>query len=286
DTTLVLLLSDGQANVGETDIEKVGYRAHDGRQKGILVSTLGVGTDYNEALMVEIATQGGGRFYHMQHADQIGAYLTGELGEVAALAAREVRIHLSIPSGATLMPLSPAYSAQQDGPQATVTVGDIPSATELEVPIRVILPARSLGTKLSLEGSVTYRSPAGNGLQTALNRVTVRFVEAPAFQLRDGVVTPVVEKVLEHLKAASVLGVSRAMAKGPAEARQQADAGRATLRAYASLLGDERAEAEAAESQHHFAAMAAAPDMAKASVTAAFARQRSTKKFDIKKDTK
>ena len=60
-------------------------RALGARTKHLVVSTLGVGSDYNEALMVEIATQGGGRFYHVQHANEISAYLTGELGEFSAL---------------------------------------------------------------------------------------------------------------------------------------------------------------------------------------------------------
>ena len=289
DTNLVLLLSDGQANVGETDIEKVGYRAYEGRQKGIIVSTLGVGPDYNEALMVEVATQGGGRFYHVQRADQIGAYLTGELGEVAALAARETQIHLTIPAGAIVMPLSAAYPTQQvgtpypllgDSDQATITVGDIPCDTELEIPVRVALAGKRPGSKLSFEGHVTYRSPAGNQLKASLNRVTVRFVEGPVFQLRDGVVPPIAERVLEHIKAANVLSVARAMAKSPEEGQKQRQAGISRLRAYASLLGEERAAAETEDSEQHLRAMAAAPDMAKAGIAAAFARTRGTKKFD------
>jgi Mg-chelatase subunit ChlD len=49
ETNLVLLLSDGQANVGEVDIEAVGLRASQARSRGVTVSTLGVGYDYNEA---------------------------------------------------------------------------------------------------------------------------------------------------------------------------------------------------------------------------------------------
>ena len=61
--------------------------------------------DYNEALMVEIATQGGGRFYHVQDAAQIAAYMAGELGEVADLAARDAKIELELPAG-TVIPQS------------------------------------------------------------------------------------------------------------------------------------------------------------------------------------
>ncbi len=51
DNTLVLLLSDGRANVGETDLEVIGKLVKDAAKTGLVVSTLGVGMDYNEALM-------------------------------------------------------------------------------------------------------------------------------------------------------------------------------------------------------------------------------------------
>jgi len=281
DTELVLLLSDGQANVGETDVEKVGYRALQARQKGLIVSTIGVGLDYNEALMVEIATQGGGRFYHVQDAGQIGAFLTGELGEAADLVARDAHIQLQLPAGTVVMPLSAAYPASQDGSRATLAIGDIPRGIELEIPIRVTLPAHSEGKKASFEGALTYRSPADHHLKTTLNRVTVRFVEATAFQLREGVVAPVVERVLGQWKAASVLGVSRAAAKSSAEGARQAKEGLAGLRAYASLLGEERAAEEAREVEEQFSFLQSPASFmqAKAAVSAAFIHQRSTRKF-------
>jgi Mg-chelatase subunit ChlD len=279
DTTLVLLLSDGQANVGETDVEQVGRRGAQARQRGVIVSTLGVGEDYNEALMVEIATQGGGRFYHVQSAGQIGAYLTGELGEVAALAARDARLHLTIPPAAAVVPLSAAYPAQQSAGQAEVQVGDVPSDTELEIPLRLTLPAQPTGTKLSVEGSLTYRSPAGNSLSAPLNRVTVRFVEQKVFSLRDGVVAPVVEEVLKQMRAANVLGVSRAMASGVGEGTRRADLEAVALRDYAALLGEKRAREEEQALRDELQAMQAAPGMAKAAAFAAFAVQRGTKKF-------
>jgi len=284
ETNLVMLLSDGQANVGETDVEAVGRRAYEARQRGITVSTLGVGRDYNEALMVEIASEGGGRFYHVMSADQIGAYMTGELGEVAALAARDAKINLTLPSGATLVPLSAAYPSQQDGAEAIVSVGDIPCDTELEIPMRLTVPAQRSGSRLSVEGSLTYRSPAGNHLETTLNRVTMRFVEGAAFSLRDGVVVPVAERVLGQMKAANVLGVSRAATKSAAEGARRARAGVDALREYALLLGQERAVEEAKDMHAAFAKMSAAPGLAKRMVANAYSVQRSTKKFDKKHD--
>ena len=282
DTNLVLLLSDGQANVGETDVEMVGQRGYDARQRGIIVSTLGVGADYNEALMVEIATQGGGRFYHVLDAAQIGVYMAGELGDVAALAARDATIHLSIPAGAAVFPLSSAYPAEQGGGAATVSLGDVLGDLELEIPIRLTLPAQPAPSKMSVEGSLSYRSPAGNRLSTPLNRVTVRFVEPAAFRKREGVVIPVAERVLGQMRAANVLGVSRAMAigKGTAQAQRRADADLAALREYAALLGEERGAEEVQAMEAELAQLRAVPVAAKMAVSQAFARQRGARKFD------
>jgi len=279
ETNLLLLLSDGQANVGVTDLEKIGYRAYQGRQKGVIVSTIGVGSDYNEALMAEIATQGGGRFYHVQRAEQIGPYLTGELGEVAALAARDLTVHLTIPDGAAIFPLSAAYPASQGKGEATVAIGDIPCDTELEIPIRLTFPAQPPGSKQSIEGSFRYRSPAGNSLKGTLNRVTVRFREAATFSLREGVVAPVVERVLGQMKAAHVLGTARAMARNAAAAEQQVKTHLTTLREYAALLGEERAKKETAELEEQFTNLRA-PAAAKRAVAAAHRLQRATKSFD------
>ncbi|MFN2302234.1 MAG: vWA domain-containing protein, partial [Anaerolineales bacterium] len=88
DNNLSLLLSDGQANVGETDLEIIGRLAKDAAKTGLIVSTLGVGMDYNEALMTEIATQGKGRFYHVQSPNEIITIMTSELGEAADMAVR------------------------------------------------------------------------------------------------------------------------------------------------------------------------------------------------------
>lgn len=280
ETNLVLLLSDGQANVGETDLEAIGYRAFQARQKGLTVSTLGVGTDYNEALMVEIASQGGGRFYHVLEADQIAATMAGEVGEVASLAARDAQLHLTLPEGATVFPLSTAYPAQQGEGRATISLGDVPTDLELEVTVRVTLPGQAAPSRQPIEGELVYRSPAGSRLSTPLNRVTVRFVAPEGFDLRDGVVAPVAKRVLGQMRAANVLGVARAMAKDTGEGARQASFGLASLREYATRLGEEEASEETQAMETEFAALRSAPVAAKAAVAKAHARQRSTRRFD------
>jgi len=280
DTNLVLVLSDGQANVGETDLEKIGQRAWQARGQGLLVSALGVGIDYNEALMTEIATQGGGRFYHVEHASRIPAFVAGELGEAAALAARDVKFQLDLPKGVTLLPLSAVYPVEQNGEHATVSVGDIPCDTELEIPLRLAILAQPAGAKLGLTGTMTFRSPAGNNIAVPVNRVTVRILESGAFQLREGMIPPVAERVFTQIKAASVLNISRLRAVRPGEAEKKAESVVASLHAYADLLGEGRAEKEMLEIRETFASFDNSPAAAKQVVAEAHRSVRATKDFN------
>ena len=283
-TNLVLLLSDGQANVGETDVEAVGCRAIDARAKGVTVSTLGVGNDYNEALMAEIAIDGGGRFYHIADASQIAMYLTGELGEMTSLAARNASVTLDLPTGTGVHTFSSAYPVRG----LCVSLGDIPVSTSLEVVLRVLLPPQAVGTRLPIEGVLRYQSPAGTELATPLNRVTVRYDRESVFVLAEGVVKPIVRRVLGHMQATGVLATSKAATRSVQDAKQERDTSLSSMRKYAALLGEDKEAAETlAEGSEVMSFMAApaapaAKRQAKAATHAAMRRHRGSKDFDKK----
>jgi len=236
ETDLILLLSDGQANVGETDLEVVGNLAKKAADAGMIVSTLGVGANYNEALMTEIATQGRGRFYHVQSADEIVPYMTGELGEAADLAARDVKIHIHMPKGVALIPLSAAYTCEIVNDEAIVSIGDIPADLEVEVPIRLTLFSGKENERIAVNGEITYETPAGEFLRSDLNRVTVRFITQNKFNAAMGVVQPVAVRVAKQLHARQVLDYSRAFSRGDQDKMQRVEEDRSRLRSYVNRL--------------------------------------------------
>ena len=61
----VILLSDGLANVGIIDPAQIGALAQQIREHSISVSTMGVGIDFNENLMANIADHSGGNYYYI-----------------------------------------------------------------------------------------------------------------------------------------------------------------------------------------------------------------------------
>lgn len=94
-TRRVLLLSDGQANQGETNPEVLARYAAELRTTGVTTTTFGLGSDFDEQLMSSLAVQGGGHFYFIEHPAQIPDFFASELGETLEVVARDVRLVLS-----------------------------------------------------------------------------------------------------------------------------------------------------------------------------------------------
>ena len=61
-----LLVTDGQANVGESDPEQLGRLAAAMRQRGVATSTFGIGADFDERTLQRMAEGGQGHFYFLE----------------------------------------------------------------------------------------------------------------------------------------------------------------------------------------------------------------------------
>ena len=88
----IILLSDGQANEGPSSPAQLGALGASLAAEGISVATVGLGTDYNEDLMVELALRSDGSHAFVQHAADLARFLDQELGAVAAVVARDVEV--------------------------------------------------------------------------------------------------------------------------------------------------------------------------------------------------
>jgi len=76
---LVMLLSDGHANGGDTSPEHLANRAAQAFQDGIQTSAFGLGPDYDAALMSGIADRGAGGYYYVADSSQIEPDLAREI---------------------------------------------------------------------------------------------------------------------------------------------------------------------------------------------------------------
>ncbi len=76
---IVMLLSDGHANGGDTDPRHLANRAESAFQDGIQTSSFGLGPDYDAALMSRIADRGAGGYYYLADSSQIDPALSREI---------------------------------------------------------------------------------------------------------------------------------------------------------------------------------------------------------------
>ncbi len=136
------LLTDGLANVGVTDPERIAGEAAGIREHaGISTSTFGIGNDYNELLLGPMAVAGGGQFHHLRTADEITRTFIGELGGLLSIAARQVRLEIEADEGVNIELFSPYWMRSSErGAAWSIAIGDLQRDEERQVVIRAHFP--------------------------------------------------------------------------------------------------------------------------------------------------
>jgi Ca-activated chloride channel family protein len=95
----VVLLSDGLANVGPSsaaDLARLGAALN---KEGISVTTIGIGNDFNEDLMSQLAERSDGNHYFVEASQDLPRIFAAELGDVLSVVARKVIIEVDCPRG-------------------------------------------------------------------------------------------------------------------------------------------------------------------------------------------
>ncbi len=100
---VVLLLSDGRANEGITSANRLSRLSLDAFQGGVQTSALGLGADYDGALMSSIATDGAGGYYYLRSPDQIAPALATELDKRLDPVATAVEVRVRLKKDVSLL---------------------------------------------------------------------------------------------------------------------------------------------------------------------------------------
>ena len=118
-TNRVVLLTDGQANVGIVETDKLVGLARDGAARHVTTTCIGFGPHFNEDLLQPMAQAGGGNYWYVESDDQMSGIFEGEIEGLVALAAQnvEVEVHLnhSRVAGVTFLQSYPIQQTSDGG---------------------------------------------------------------------------------------------------------------------------------------------------------------------------
>lgn len=120
----VILLTDGIANVGVVDPGAIAQDARAYTERGIHLSTIGLGSDFNDALLTELAKQGQGGYHFIDSGQEMDKVFRRDALGLMAKVATDLSLILTPDEGAQLLEVTGQQAALPAGP-ITVPMRDM-----------------------------------------------------------------------------------------------------------------------------------------------------------------
>jgi len=195
----VVLLSDGQANVGPARPDEFAVLGRGLLAEGISVSTIGLGLGYNEDLMLALARSSDGNHAFAREPSDLISIFNREFNDVLASCAQTVSIDIELKPGVRAV-RALSRDGTVDGGKAQFRMSQIYAATEHYVLLEV-----ELDQKLAVAGEqelgtvkVAYTQAPGGAQQALTAAIRGRFTASEA-EVKAGADTKVAEAVVEQV---------------------------------------------------------------------------------------
>lgn len=146
----VILLTDGQANVGITEPGAAVGLCRDSSAKGFSTTTIGFGEDYDEDLLKAMADAGAGGTYYIEEVDQAVGIFEEELDGLMSLAAQNVRVTVAPGSGADFVKVLHEYPSHADDETLTLEVGDLYGREPRRILMEFLIPHTETGDEIEV----------------------------------------------------------------------------------------------------------------------------------------
>ncbi len=182
----IILLSDGLANVGPSSPEELGRLGAALLKEDIAVTTIGVGTDYNEDLMARLSQNSDGNTYFVESSRDLPRIFTAELGDVLDVVAKRVKVIIECPGD-----VKPVRIIGRDGrirgQNVELSLNQLYGGQEKYALVEVAIPAGKTGqdmeiarAEISYINSYTQKKEISQGMANAIFSDDMRIVEKSA----------------------------------------------------------------------------------------------------------
>ncbi len=158
----IVLVSDGL----DSSRSRAEDLARESFARGMTVSTLGIGLDFDESYMGSLAQVGHGNFAFVRDSSTLTAFLERELVEAASTTLEKGKLRVKLPRGVTLVRVAGAEGREVDG-AVEVDVGSVAAGDRR----RIVLELRAhleVGERVPLDAEVSWNRVGGSPVKLAV----------------------------------------------------------------------------------------------------------------------
>lgn len=177
----VLLLTDGQANQGITDSDRLVAMTGQAYGTGVATTTIGFGADFNEELLTAMSDAGGAGAHFAESTEDVPAIFDAEFDGLVQLVAQNVAVEIKPTDDVAVVGVLNDYPSQPLPDGVRVQLGDAYAEAVRRVVLRLHVPAlQQLGAATIAQVVVRWAEPthAGAKLHTVTMPLTVNLVSA------------------------------------------------------------------------------------------------------------
>lgn len=183
----IVLLSDGEATAGVLEDDRILALADSSRTDGLSLSTLGVGEEYDEVLLGQLARRGGGNHYFIRTPEAIPQIFTAELSKMKSVVAKNLKIRVKPADGTQVRMLNQRYRCETINEEFFVHLDEHEAGRPQVTILEVEVSARAEGDFCPATLDLTYDNLVdhvrGESLTASLQ---ITFV-ADSTQIRSGI---------------------------------------------------------------------------------------------------
>ena len=176
----IVLLSDGLANVGPSSAGELAQLGAALMREGMSVTTLGLGLDYNEDLMSQLARAADGNHAFIERADDLARFFELEFGTVLKVVARDATLTIDCAPGTRPVRLL-GRDGDIIGQQVVVRLNQLYAGEEKFALLEVeVAPGEVGGTQKIASVTAAYGNLLSRQTDALTGAAFVRFVGSAA----------------------------------------------------------------------------------------------------------
>ncbi len=175
----VLLLTDGQANLGITDPQVLTKTAQKQAEQGIVTTTLGFGTYFNEDLLIAMADAAGGNFYFIQSPDEATDVFRIELESLTSVVGQNLTVTLQPENSVEITEILNNYRSQKVNQNLEILIGDVYEVEAKQLALQLTIPPQTNSGKLPvMTVNYQYQTIVDGVIEQLTNQVLIELTVA------------------------------------------------------------------------------------------------------------